>query len=498
MNSEKEGSICKEPSSDASIANHDDEALRKDYDLKGEHVYVQSDAEKALVRKLDYIYVMPFVAALNFLQFFDKSTLNYAGVLGIKEATGTTGSQFSWLGSLFYLGYLVYQPVNQLVLQRVRLSKYVGALVILWGLVLAVTFMAKNFQQLAGLRFLLGFFEAAIYPCCIMLISAMYRRREQAGRIGMIYICNGIALAVGGFIGYGVGQTMEGVHGHGAWQWLMLILGVVTISFGIILFFGLIDNPRSRFLNLTPEQEQAVEERIRDNAVVITQEIKYYQMLEALKEPRLYSYILASMLINLQNGALNTFSSIITNGFGFSGVNSILLSVPAGIIDVIYIIAAIWYNKRYGNTLYIACVMLGFSIVGLVLLVAIPLPKAKLLGLYLCWSYAAAYTMLLVSVANNVSGYTKKLFYSSCIIVFYTIGNFAGPLMMVDWQKPLYLGGMIAYIAANVISIVLLLFTRWSMAKVNRERLSAGATGHQAAVASDITDGENANFIYRL
>lgn len=40
----------------------------EEYNSKGERVYVQSEAEKALVRKLDFIYVMPFIAALNFLQ----------------------------------------------------------------------------------------------------------------------------------------------------------------------------------------------------------------------------------------------------------------------------------------------------------------------------------------------------------------------------------------------------------------------------------------------
>lgn len=93
-----------------------------------------------------------------------------------------------------------------------------GALIVLWGLVLTVTFAAKNFAQLAGLRFLLGFFEAAMYPCCVMLISHMYRRREQASRIGVIYICNGLALSVGGFIGYGIGH-MDGAMGHSSWQW---------------------------------------------------------------------------------------------------------------------------------------------------------------------------------------------------------------------------------------------------------------------------------------
>lgn len=64
---------------------------------------------------------------------------------------------------------------------------------------------------------------------------------------------------------------------------------------------------------------------------------------------------------------------------------------------------------------------------GLILLVAIPLAKAKLLGLYLCWAYAAGYTMLLTSVANNVSGYTKKIFYSVSIIVLYTVS-------LQNWQ----------------------------------------------------------------
>ena len=85
-------------------------------------------------------------------------------------------------------------------------------------MVLAVTFEAKSFPHLAGLRFLLGFFEAAMYPCCIMLIATMYRRKEQATRIGVVYICNGIAMAVGGFIGYGIGH-MNGALGHASWQW---------------------------------------------------------------------------------------------------------------------------------------------------------------------------------------------------------------------------------------------------------------------------------------
>src|SRR6478735_4299751 len=97
-------------------------------------------------------------------QFLDKSILSTAGALTLFEDTHIDRTQFSWLGSIFYLGFLVMQPINNYLLQRLPTSKYVGTVLVLWGASLACTALAKNFSQLAGLRFLLGFFEAITYP----------------------------------------------------------------------------------------------------------------------------------------------------------------------------------------------------------------------------------------------------------------------------------------------------------------------------------------------
>lgn len=45
----------------------------------------------------------------DLLQFADKAALSVSAVLGLYEDTGITGSEFSWLGSLFFLGHLAYQ-----------------------------------------------------------------------------------------------------------------------------------------------------------------------------------------------------------------------------------------------------------------------------------------------------------------------------------------------------------------------------------------------------
>jgi ACS family allantoate permease-like MFS transporter len=103
----------------------------------------------------------------------------------------------------------------------------------------------------------------------------------------------------------------------------MIILGSVTVVFGFFCFFLLVDDPKSKMLRLTPEEEKAVDNRKLDNAVVITRDFKFSHIVESLKEPRYYCFIFTSLLFNLQNGALGTFQSIITAGFGFSVIQTI-------------------------------------------------------------------------------------------------------------------------------------------------------------------------------
>lgn len=70
--------------------------------------------------------------------------------------------------------------------------------------------------------------------------------------------------------------------------------------------------------------------------------------------------------------------------------------------------------------------------------------------------------------------------------------------MMVDWQAPLYLGGMIAYIVADAIVICLLIIARISMARSNSKRLANPVDAGPDKIQQDITDREDPNFIYRL
>lgn len=120
----------------------------------------------------------------------------------------------------------------------------------------------------------------------------------------------------------------------------------------------------------------------------------------------------------------------------------------------------------------------------------------------MAWAYCSVYVLLVTSISNNVTGYTKKIFYNGVLMIFYTVGNFVGPLMMV---APPYVAGMLGYMIANCVVVVLLLIARWRMALVNRRRLLLLAHTSAASMAAantfsqdDISDEQDQNFIYLL
>jgi len=60
--------------------------------------------EKRLIRTIDW-KILPLLFAAYFLQFMDKVILNYANVMGIQHDIGMKGNDFSWAGTVFFIGY---------------------------------------------------------------------------------------------------------------------------------------------------------------------------------------------------------------------------------------------------------------------------------------------------------------------------------------------------------------------------------------------------------
>lgn len=109
-------------------------------------------------------------------------------------------------------------------------SIYLPCCMIIWGTISASTAAVKGFGGLLGVRFILGFIEAAYFPGCLYFLSCWYTREELPLRCAFLYSGSLLSGAFGGLIAAGIVDGMAGVAGLAAWQWLFLLEGILTVG----------------------------------------------------------------------------------------------------------------------------------------------------------------------------------------------------------------------------------------------------------------------------
>ena len=117
------------------------------------------------------------------LRYLDKVTLSYAAVYGLREDLGLVGSQYSWVASIFYFGYMVAEAPANYLLQKLPIARFAAVNIFIWGILVMLCAVAKNFAGIAVLRFLVAAFEACIEPCWVHLTGMFYRADEQGARV---------------------------------------------------------------------------------------------------------------------------------------------------------------------------------------------------------------------------------------------------------------------------------------------------------------------------
>jgi len=216
----------------------------------------------------------------------EETTLSYASIMGLRTDTNITGGQYSWLGSMFYFGYLAAEyPANRLM-QRLPLAKYTAVNIVIWGVILTCMAATQNWAGLMVVRTLLGVFEASITPGFALFTSQWYRKHEQGSRVGTWFSFNGFAQILGGLVAYGISKgTDAGQTSIGGWRIMFLWTGLATACFGVLLFVFMPDSPlKARWL--TPRERILAIERIRVNQQGVgNRHFKWYQFKEAMKDP---------------------------------------------------------------------------------------------------------------------------------------------------------------------------------------------------------------------
>lgn len=108
---------------------------------------------RRLLWKIDLI-ILPILAFSVIMAAVDKIIISNAAIYGMVDDTNLKENEFSWIGSIFYFGFLVAEWPGNFLIQKLPIRTFYGATVFGWAVLTFMTAVTSNFGGLAAVRFL--------------------------------------------------------------------------------------------------------------------------------------------------------------------------------------------------------------------------------------------------------------------------------------------------------------------------------------------------------
>ncbi|CAK7204298.1 hypothetical protein SEUCBS139899_007053 [Sporothrix eucalyptigena] len=485
---------------------NDDQALR----FLASHVVVSTEEEeRKVLRKIDW-RIIPLLMIINCIQLIDKTTISTAATYGLVTQANLVGQEYSLLVALFYIGYIVAEYPSVYLMQRFSTGKYLTINFVCWGIVLTCTGAATNFAGLAVCRVLLGIFEAPLNPGLIMVTAAWWKKEEQPRRLGVWYCSAGFVNLVVSPLFYGVAHIQVGTMFP--YQWMFIIMGLVTVLIGISLWWLLPDSPMNCSF-LTDREKTIAIQRVSNNQTGIkNSHQKKYQVIEALKDIKVWILTMAIFFQNMTNGLQSSFTGLIIKGFGYSTYETLLMMMPMSVVVGVSCLVVNWFlGSRYGKDmriiLCIVCYLPGVA--STAILYSVPINNnsraVHLFAIYFMNTITTCATIIYSLLASNIGGYTKKSISNTMVFIAYSIGNIVSPQAFLTREAPRYQTGVAVTLASfcGAIFLLSILYFIYLFENRRRDREAANRpvpTEEEKLQAAfhDLTDNENKMMRYSL
>ncbi|KAK5080029.1 hypothetical protein LTR70_009039 [Exophiala xenobiotica] len=476
---------------------HNDEAVKVLAGYGGDETWSAAE-EKKVIKHIDR-RLLPILIITYGLQYYDKAMLSQAAIFGLRtDLELTKGNRYSFSASIFYLGFIVGATPAIILAQRFPIERVAFVIVSTWGVCLMCTAACSSWQGLYTQRFFLGMLESGVSPMFMLIVAGFYKKDEQALRMGAWYCATGYVSVVSPLINYGLGHISGALS---PWKYMYLVGGAITILWAFVILFFMPPDP-IRVKGFTERERYIAVARMRvNNAGVRNTHFKMRQAAEVLTDVRFWLVFAMAFLMMIANGPVSSFIPIIINSFGFSTLNSLLLTMPAGaIIGTVELVAPYLAYKFPGNRTWIIFVCQCGTILGSFLLWLLPTGTTGglLFACYVLACFGGSYGVLMGVQTANTAGYTKKSVTASGIFVGYCLGNVAGPLLFKPKDAPEYNTGFtivtITAIAAALLAIVYRYVCMWE----NKRRDNNCAEAYDHAYEDDLTDRKNPQFRYQL
>ncbi|KAM5536649.1 hypothetical protein V8D89_009744 [Ganoderma adspersum] len=430
----------------------------QEHEIYNPHIDVSGIDEKKLIRKLDW-YLVPWLSLLYLLSFLDRTSIGNAKLYHMEKDLNISDKEYLIALTIFFFSYAIFEVPSNVFLKRLRPSIWLSLLMFLWGIMMTVQGLIHNYGGLLGMRWLLGMFEAGLFPGVNYYLSCWYKRSEFGIRAALFFSAATVSGAFGGLLAAAISK-LDGVGGKPAWAWIFIIEGLATVVAGALSFFIIQDFPdTAKFL--TEAERTFVVRRLQsdDQFSAGGESLKWHYIWKSLLDWKTWVGMFLYMGADGPLYAFSLFLPSIISQLGYRATAANLLSVPVYAVACVVTCVVALIADRYGNRGYLTMLSFSVGLVGYLILIASRNATLSYIAVFLaaCGIYPTI-PNIIAWVSNNVEGSYKRSVSLAMVISFGNINGAVSSNVYRAHDAPWYRLGhgiVLMYIAIGLIMAII-------------------------------------------
>lgn len=368
--------------------------------------------------------------------------------------------------SLFYVGYIISQIPANIILAKHSPRVIMPCVMLAWS---AVTICMPAVTRPWGFmfcRFLVGITEGPFIPCVALMTSSWYTKQESPLRMAVWHAGNIISNVFSGLLAAAILTNMDGIGSLRAWQWFLLLEGIVSILVAVIAFWLLPNYPNNTgTYYFTAEESQMAQYRQLVSAGGRSEDDEgdYWQgFWLAVKDP--FTWFFSGMHFSLIIAqSFKDFFPSIVGTLGFTKVQTYLVQAPPYVIAYIVTLAIGWSSGRMLEHCWHIVGSIAVALVGAVLMISTLNVGVRYFALILLCSGPFVGLNIQISWETTVvpRPRTKRAALIAIANCVSSVSHWFTPYFFLTNQEPRYQTGGGVLIAGCGLTILFCTGARW-------------------------------------
>jgi MFS family permease len=288
----------------------------------------------AEVGRTRWTRLIPIAIIVYIISFMDRTNIGFA-LDGLHNDLGIDATQQGLAAGVFFIGYLTLQIPGGHLAEHWSAKKFVGIMILVWGVLAVAGGFVQSFEQLLVVRFFLGVAEAGIWPAILVLISHWFPAAERARAYGFwmmnIAISSIITAPLSGWI-----------LSFADWRWLFIIEGAFPFVIAAPMWWLLVaDHPREAKWCSVEEREYIEAGLAADRAA--DEQIEHQGLRDVVRNTVVLRLTLVYFLIQIGFYGLNTWLPHVVTTITGGAVWQVGLLTA---IPYVVAMAGLWFNAK--------------------------------------------------------------------------------------------------------------------------------------------------------